>query len=63
KDSTGWSESTCVVCQHHPRTILSWPCGCLSMCDECRIGLATRNYGSCICCRSNVSAFSRIWVP
>ncbi|KAH7394973.1 hypothetical protein DE146DRAFT_721029 [Phaeosphaeria sp. MPI-PUGE-AT-0046c] len=27
----------CVVCQLSPRTVLVWPCGCLSLCDErCR---------------------------
>ncbi|KAF2103111.1 hypothetical protein NA57DRAFT_32965 [Rhizodiscina lignyota] len=59
----GASGPQCVVCQSNPRTILVWPCGCLSMCDECRIGLATRNYNNCICCRTAVCAFSRIWVP
>lgn len=59
----GSAGPACVVCQTNPRTILVWPCGCLSMCDECRIGLATRNYNNCICCRTVVSAFSRIWVP
>lgn len=62
-EGMGSSGPACVVCQHNPRTILVWPCGCLSMCDECRIGLATRNYSNCICCRTTVGAFSRIWVP
>lgn len=53
----------CVVCQTTPRTVLVWPCGCLSMCDDCRVGLATRNYTKCICCRTDVSAYSRLYVP
>jgi len=53
----------CVVCQTTPRTVLVWPCGCLSMCDDCRVGLAARNYTKCICCRTNVAAYSRLYVP
>ncbi|KAL1605724.1 hypothetical protein SLS59_003528 [Nothophoma quercina] len=37
----------CVVCQLAPRTVLVWPCGCLSLCDECRVGLASKNYTAC----------------
>ncbi|CAK3923756.1 related to ASI3 integral membrane E3 ubiquitin ligase, role in negative regulation of amino acid uptake [Lecanosticta acicola] len=53
----------CVVCQSSPRTILVWPCGCLSMCDDCRVGLAARNYTKCICCRTDIAAYSRLYVP
>jgi hypothetical protein len=53
----------CVVCQSTPRTILVWPCGCLSMCDDCRVGLAARNYSKCICCRTDIAAYSRLYVP
>lgn len=53
----------CVVCQSTPRTILVWPCGCLSMCNDCRMGLAARNYSKCICCRTDVAAYSRLYVP
>ncbi|KAJ8606225.1 hypothetical protein MRB53_041097 [Persea americana] len=53
----------CVVCQSCPRTVLVWPCGCLSMCDECRVGLAARNYTKCICCRTDIAAYSRLYVP
>lgn len=53
----------CVVCQSTPRTILVWPCGCLSMCDDCRMGLAARNYSKCICCRTDIAAYSRLYVP
>lgn len=53
----------CVVCQLSPRTILVWPCGCLSLCDDCRVGLATRNFSACVCCRTDVVAYSRLYVP
>ncbi|KAG8627761.1 hypothetical protein KVT40_003634 [Elsinoe batatas] len=53
----------CVVCQSNPRAILVWPCGCLSICDECRVGVAARNFASCLCCRTNVVAYSRLYVP
>ena len=53
----------CVVCQSTPRSILVWPCGCLSMCDDCRVGLAARNYTKCICCRTDIAAYSRLYVP
>jgi hypothetical protein len=53
----------CVVCQLSPRTVLVWPCGCLSLCDECRVGLASKNYTACVCCRTNVAAYSRLYVP
>ncbi|KAF1924275.1 uncharacterized protein M421DRAFT_424915 [Didymella exigua CBS 183.55] len=53
----------CVVCQLTPRTVLVWPCGCLSLCDECRVGLAGKNYTACVCCRTKVVAYSRLYVP
>ena len=53
----------CVVCQSSPRTILVWPCGCLSLCDDCRVGLAMRNFAACVCCRSEVASYSRLYVP
>jgi len=53
----------CVVCQMSPRTVLVWPCGCLSLCDDCRVGLASKNYTACVCCRTNVAAYSRLFVP
>jgi len=62
-EGMGESGPQCVVCQSMPRTILVWPCGCLSMCDDCRVGLAARNYSSCICCRTNIAAYSRLYVP
>lgn len=59
----GESGPQCVICQTVPRTILIWPCGCLSVCDECRLGLAARNHTKCICCRTDVAAYSKLFVP
>ena len=53
----------CVVCQSSPRTILAWPCRCLSLCEECRVSLAMNNFGTCVCCRTEVVGFSRLFVP
>lgn len=53
----------CVVCQSSPRTVIVWPCRCLSLCDNCRVSLAMNNYDKCVCCRREVISFSRIYVP
>jgi hypothetical protein len=53
----------CVVCQCSPRTIIVWPCRCLSLCDDCRVSLAMNNFDNCVCCRREVISFSRIFVP
>ena len=62
-DGMGAGGPLCVVCQTAPRTVLAWPCRCLSLCDDCRISLAMNNFGSCVCCRQEVVAFSRLYVP
>jgi hypothetical protein len=56
-------ERRLVVCQSSPRVIVAWPCGCLCVCDECRLGVATRNFTKCMCCRTKVAAYSRLYVP
>ncbi|KAI9756907.1 MAG: hypothetical protein M4579_003661 [Chaenotheca gracillima] len=70
--SPGWADGAeglgsggpqCVVCQSSPRTILVWPCRCLSLCEDCRVSLAMNNFGNCVCCRRDVVAFSRIYAP
>ena len=53
----------CVVCQSAPRTVLAWPCRCLSLCEDCRVSLAMNNFGTCVCCRQEVAGFSRLFVP
>jgi hypothetical protein len=44
-------------------SIIVWPCRCLSLCDDCRVSLAMKNFETCTCCRGRVSSFSRIFVP
>ena len=62
-DGLGSEGPQCVVCQCAPRTIIVWPCRCLSLCDECRVSLAMNNFDKCVCCRREVISFSRIYVP
>lgn len=70
--TTSWAEGAsgmgeggpqCVVCQSAPRSIIVWPCRCLSLCDDCRVTLAMNNFDKCVCCRRDVASFSRIFVP
>ncbi len=63
KEDQAESTSPCVVCQTNPRSILVWPCRCLSLCDDCRVSLAMNNFGACVCCRRDVVGFSRIYLP
>ena len=51
----------CVVCQTNPRTVVVWPCRCLALCEECKVTLAMRNFGTCVCCRREVGAVSRVF--
>jgi hypothetical protein len=62
-EGMGSSGPQCVVCQDSPRTILLWPCGCLCLCDDCRVSMAARNFSSCVCCRTTTVAYSRLYVP
>ncbi|EER27025.1 hypothetical protein CPC735_023610 [Coccidioides posadasii C735 delta SOWgp] len=59
----GPSGPQCVVCQAAPRSIITWPCRCLCICEECRVSLAMNNFGSCVTCRRDVAGFVRLWVP
>lgn len=62
-DEEGTGAPVCVVCHTSPRSIIVWPCRCLSLCDECRVTLAMNNFDKCVCCRREVISFSRIYVP
>ncbi|KAL2011004.1 hypothetical protein VTN00DRAFT_3722 [Thermoascus crustaceus] len=53
----------CVICQTNPRSIITWPCRCLCVCEDCRVSLAMNNFGSCVTCRQEVGGFVRLWVP
>ena len=62
-EGAGSGGPQCVVCQSSPRTVLAWPCRCLSLCEECRVSLAMNNFATCVCCRRDVVGFSRLYVP
>ncbi|KAH8681620.1 hypothetical protein BX600DRAFT_447016 [Xylariales sp. PMI_506] len=62
-DSAAETGPQCVVCHSASRTVIVWPCRCLSLCDECRVTLAMNNFDKCVCCRREVVSFSRIYVP
>lgn len=71
-DSSSWESGAtglgpngppCVVCQTSPRSIITWPCRCLCICEDCRISLAMNNFGSCVTCRQDVGGYMRLWVP
>ncbi|KAJ6164742.1 hypothetical protein N7470_003414 [Penicillium chermesinum] len=71
-DSASWESGAiglgpngppCVVCQTSPRSIITWPCRCLCICEDCRVSLAMNNFGSCVTCRQNVGGYMRLWVP
>jgi hypothetical protein len=59
----GPSGPPCVICQTNPRSVITWPCRCLCVCEECRVSLAMNNFGSCVTCRQEVGGFVRLWVP
>ena len=62
-EGAGSGGPQCVVCQCSPRTVLAWPCRCLSLCEDCRVSLAMNNFATCVCCRRDVVGFSRLFVP
>lgn len=62
-DGMGSAGPQCAICHCAPRTVLVWPCRCLSLCEECRMHLAVNNFSKCVCCRRDVVAFSRLFVP
>lgn len=57
------SGTPCVVCQVEARTIIAWPCRCLTVCEDCRVNLAMNNFGNCVTCRRTVDGFVRLYVP
>ncbi|KAI5805152.1 hypothetical protein EDC01DRAFT_610213 [Geopyxis carbonaria] len=62
-DDVAGAGPVCVVCQTAPRTIIVWPCRCLSLCEDCRVGLAMNNFANCVTCRQKSEGFSRIYIP
>lgn len=53
----------CVICHYNPREIITWPCKCFAICEECRLRLVAKNMEGCVCCRRNVEGVSRIYLP
>lgn len=53
----------CVVCQCEPRTVIVWPCRCLSLCEDCRVCLAMNNWSNCVTCRVPCIGYSKVFVP
>ncbi|SZF05157.1 unnamed protein product [Blumeria hordei] len=62
-DQTNETGPVCVICQSSPRCTITWPCRCISLCNDCRITLAMNNFDKCVCCRQQVVGFSKIFVP
>ncbi|KAK9470679.1 uncharacterized protein V1510DRAFT_422467 [Dipodascopsis tothii] len=62
-DDITTSHSLCVVCHSSQRNVVLWPCRCLAICEDCRVSLALRNFKGCVCCRREVTSFSRLYVP
>lgn len=56
-------QSLCVVCHASPRQVVLWPCRCFALCEDCRMALAVKHFKGCVCCRREVSSFSRVFVP
>lgn len=63
EEDSSSSGPVCVVCQSQPRTIITWPCRCLCVCEDCRVSLALNNFDKCVTCRREVNGFVRLWVP
>lgn len=57
------SNLTCVVCQINQREIITWPCKCFSICDSCRLTLASKGIEGCVCCRRDVDGVSKVFIP
>lgn len=62
-DTESNSRFNCVICHYNPREIITWPCKCFAICEECRLRLVTKNMEGCVCCRGNVEGVSRIYLP
>lgn len=53
----------CVICQCNAREIITWPCRCFAICEDCRISLVSKGMEGCVCCRREVEGISKIFVP
>lgn len=57
------SKLSCVVCQVNNREIITWPCKCFSICESCRLTLASKAIEGCVCCRRPVEGVSKVFIP
>lgn len=53
----------CVICQVNTREVITWPCKCFSICESCRLTLASKGIEGCVCCRRPVDGVSRVFIP
>ncbi|KAG7906556.1 hypothetical protein KL905_002452 [Ogataea polymorpha] len=53
----------CVICHVNARQVILWPCKCLAICESCRVSLFVRNFNECVCCRSKVDGYSKVYIP
>ena len=51
---------SCLTCRVNKRNIVTWPCRCLALCDECRISLGYKGFAACVSCDSEVKGYSKI---
>lgn len=57
------SLGVCVICHENSRQIILWPCRCLAICEKCRVTLSMHEFGTCVCCRSRVDGYSKVYIP
>ncbi|CAI4050605.1 hypothetical protein SUVC_14G3090 [Saccharomyces uvarum] len=50
----------CLICKANKRNIVTWPCRCLALCDECRNLLGYKGFGTCVSCDSDVKGYSKL---
>ncbi|CAI4052058.1 hypothetical protein SUVZ_14G3110 [Saccharomyces uvarum] len=50
----------CLICKANKRNIVTWPCRCLTLCDECRILLGYKGFDTCVSCDSDVKGYSKL---
>ncbi|ODV84959.1 hypothetical protein CANARDRAFT_213005 [[Candida] arabinofermentans NRRL YB-2248] len=53
----------CVICHVNSRYVILWPCKCLAICESCRVSLFVRSFNECVCCRSKVEGYSKVYIP
>ncbi|CAI4738210.1 CPG_1a_G0046910.mRNA.1.CDS.1 [Saccharomyces cerevisiae] len=51
---------SCLICKVNKRNIVTWPCRCLALCDDCRISLGYKGFATCVSCDSEVKGYSKL---